>query len=149
MATIQIPKDFSEFLNLLNSNEAEYLLVGGYAVGCHGYPRATQDLDIWVHRTVDNARRVFQALREFGFTPDSSVAALLEKQDQILRMGIPPLRIELLTTISGVQFEDCYPRRVSYDLEGLHIDLIGLDDLKKNKKASGRLRDLADLESLS
>jgi predicted nucleotidyltransferase len=145
---IQLPKDFSEFLKLLNSKQIEYLLIGGWAVGYYGYPRATGDMDIWVSSKTENANKLIEAFKEFGFdVPDLSIE-LFTKENQITRIGVPPLRIEVLTTISGVTFDDCFPRRRVVLIEDIKINLISLEDLKKNKAASKRYRDLDDLEKL-
>jgi len=138
MATIHLPRDFKEFLRLLNAHKVEYLLIGGYAVSYHGYPRATAVMDIWVGVHPANADRVVAALREFGFDPADLFPELFLRPWQIIRLGVPPLRIELATTISGVDFSECYAKRVEDTLDGIPINLIGLDDLKMNKKASGR-----------
>jgi predicted nucleotidyltransferase len=148
MATIHLPPDFREFLRSLNAHEVEYLLIGGYAVTYHGYPRATADMDIWVAVSPTNADRIVAALKEFGFDlPDLSPGLFLRPW-QIIRLGVPPVRIEIATTISGVEFNECYARRVEDILDGVPVHLIRLDDLKRNKKASGRHQDLADLEHL-
>ena len=145
MATIRLPPDFKEFLRLLNSNAVEYLLIGGYAVGYYGYPRPTGDMDVWIATTADNARRVVDALREFGF--DRPVENLL-RENEVIRMGVPPFRLEILTTISGVDFSACYARRLQVLLDDVQVSLISLSDLKVNKRASGRSKDVADLENL-
>jgi hypothetical protein len=146
MATILLPRDFKEFLRLLNSNAVEYLVVGGYAVNYHGYPRATGDIDIWVARSPENAARITVVLHEFGF-PDATPELFLAP-DAIIRMGLPPLRIEILTSISGVEFSECFANRMIAELDGVPVNLIDRDSLKRNKQASGRLKDLADLEQL-
>jgi hypothetical protein len=147
MATIRLPPDFKEFLKLLNSSEVEYLVIGGYAVNYYGYARATADLDIWIGTTAENAERTAGAVREFGFA-QAEAAAFLEP-GKVIRMGVPPVRLEILTTISGVEFAGCYARRRKAELDGVPIHLIRLDDLKRNKEASGRLKDRLDLERLS
>jgi predicted nucleotidyltransferase len=146
MATIRLPSDFSEFLRLLNSSGAKYLLIGGYAVNYYGYSRSTGDMDIWVSRNTDNAVRVVDALRKFGF--QQARPGILSLPDQILRMGMPPLRLEILTSISGVEFDECYARREIVDVDGCEVPVIHLVDLVRNKRASGRAKDLADLEEL-
>jgi len=148
MEPIEFPSDFSEFLRLLNANEVEYLLVGGFAVAIHGYPRATADMDVWVSRRADNARRIVTALRDFGFDLPSLTPELFLDPDRIVRMGVAPLRIELLTSIDGVDFDECAQRSVVQVVGGARIPVIGLEDLKSNKRASGRSKDLADLENL-
>jgi len=148
MATIQLPCDFKEFLRLLNAHHVEYLLIGGYAVNYYGYPRATADMDIWIAVHPANADRVVAALKEFGFDlPDLSPDLFL-RDWQIIRLGVPPIRIEISTTISGVDFGECYAARVEDILDGVPVSLIRLQDLKRNKKVSGRHQDLADLEHL-
>jgi len=135
-------------LKLLNANRVEYLLIGGYAVGYHGYPRATGDMDIWVAVNPENAAKTVVALKEFGFDVPELSAELFLRQNQIVRMGVPPMRIELTTTISGVNFEECYAARVVAELDGVKVNLIHLRHLKINKKAAGRHKDLNDLENL-
>ena len=148
MATIRLPPDFKEFLQLLNAHQVEYLLVGGYAVGYHGYPRATVDMDIWIGRGAATAEKMVAVLREFGFDVPNLSADLFLKDDQIVRMGVPPIRLEIFTSIPGVRFENCYPARIVGEIDGTTVSLINLQDLKTNKKASGRNKDLADLENL-
>lgn len=133
-------------MKLLNSSGAEYLLIGGYAVNYHGYSRSTGDMDIWIARSDDNARKVAAALRLFGFT--AAVPELFSDPGQIVRIGVPPLRLEILTSISGVEFEECFGRREVAEIEGVIVPIIRLEDLKRNKRASGRHKDLADLEEL-
>jgi predicted nucleotidyltransferase len=148
MATVRLPHDFKEFLKLLNDNGVRYLLVGGYAVAYHGYPRATADMDIWIEVDPSNASKLVDALKEFGFnSPDLSVDLFLEKE-KVVRMGVPPIRIEILTSISGVTFEECFPSRITDELDGIEVNLISLPHLKANKEASGRHKDLDDLENL-
>lgn len=143
-----LTRDFSEFLQCLNEHGVEYLVIGGHAVAYHGYPRATGDLDVWIAISRENAQRMVNALRAFGFDlPDLSPDLFLRDQ-RIIRMGIEPNRIEIQTGISGVEFSQVYPRRVVAELDGVSVNIIPLDDLKTNKKASGRYKDLADLENL-
>ncbi len=148
MATIQLPHDFREFLRLLNAHQVEYLLIGGYAVSYHGYPRATGDMDVWIATHRDNAARLVAALREFGMDGTQFSSELFSKENQIVRMGVPPLRIELLTTISGVTFDRCYAERITEAIEEVEVPIINLQHLKQNKKASGRHKDLNDLQNL-
>jgi len=144
---VELPVDFKEFLNLLRSHGVRYLLIGGYAVGYHGYPRATGDLDIWIAVEPGNASRIVDAVREFGFaTPHLDVGLFL--REGMVRMGEVPFRIEILTSISGVSFEECYEKRIVDMLDGVEVSLIDRENLKKNKRASGRHKDLADLEKL-
>jgi hypothetical protein len=144
----RLPPDFKEFLRLLRIHGVRYLVVGGYAVAYHGYPRATDDLDVWVSPDPANAERTVAAVRAFGFnTPDIS-PQLFQHRSSLIRMGRPPLRIDVLTSISGVDFEDAYARRVSDTVDGVEVDLVSLTHLKSSKKAAGRHRDLADLDEL-
>jgi hypothetical protein len=145
---IGLPQDFKDFLRLLDASGVEYLLIGGYAVAYHGYPRATEDIDLWIASEPENAQRIISALKQFGFDVPELNPDLFLKPDSIVRMGVPPLRIELSTTISGVDFRECYEARVTEVIDGIIVNIINLDDLKKNKKASGRFRDLDDLERL-
>jgi hypothetical protein len=145
----RLPPDFKEFLRLLNSAEVEYLIVGGYAVSFHGYPRTTGDIDVWIARRQSNADKVVNVLKQFGFDLPELSPQMFMGEKQIIRMGIPPFRIEVLTSISGVQFDACYGRRLVAEIDGTEVSLINLDDLKANKRASGRPKDLADLENLS
>ena len=140
--------DFREFLKSLNANHVEYLLVGGYAVGLHGYPRATIDLDVWVRPERGNARRVILALRSFGFEAATLNESLFIKSESLVRFGVPPFRIEIMTAIDGVKFNGCHDRAVKFDLDGLVVPVISLTDLKVNKRAAGRHKDLNDLENL-
>ncbi len=148
MATIHLPSDFKEFLKLLNAHQVEYLLIGGYAVSYHGYPRATADMDIWIALQPANAERIVAVLKEFGFDLPELSPQLFLKEWQIIRLGVPPVRIELATTVSGVNFNECYAERIADILDGVKVNLISLKHLKINKKASGRHQDLADLENL-
>lgn len=145
---IPLPPDFKEFLRLLNARQVEYLLVGGYAVGYYGYPRATADMDIWIAINPQNAEKTVAVLREYGFDlPELSPELFLE-EDKIIRMGVPPLRLEVITSISGVRFEECYAERELVMIDDVEACLISLRHLKINKKASGRFKDLDGLENL-
>jgi predicted nucleotidyltransferase len=148
MAIPQLARDFSEFLNLLNSTGVEYLLVGGYAVGIHGYVRATGDLDIWIRISSENARNTEKALREFGFAGTAVTEGLFLKENSVIRMGVPPMRLEVLTSISGVDFAECYRERLVVQIDGMDVPVISLNRLLQNKRAAGRAKDLADIDNL-
>jgi hypothetical protein len=148
MGTSLLPQDFKDFLKLLNSKQVEYLLIGGYAVGYYGYARATADIDIWIAIHPNNAQKIVEVIREFGFSSEEVSEKLFLEKNKVIRMGMPPLRIEVLTTISGVDFEECYLERNVDLLDEIEVNIISLKHLKVNKKASGRLKDLADLEYL-
>jgi len=149
MEQIEYPSDFSEFLKLLLSNNVEFLLVGGFAVAFHGYPRATADLDVWVARNRENAQRLVATLRDFGFDGPEITPELFESPETVIRMGVAPIRIEILTDIDGVEFASCRSRAASAHVAGVLIPVISLDDLRTNKRASGRPRDLDDLDHLA
>ena len=149
MAIPALARDFKEFLKSLNSNRVEYLLIGGYAVGIYGHVRATNDLDIWVKVSSENAARIERALRDFGFAVAELTADLFLAPNNVVRMGVPPLRIEILTSISGVEFESCYAERETIQIEEIVVHVISLARLRENKAASARAKDLADLEALA
>ena len=144
----KLPDDFKEFLKLLNERDVAYLLVGGYAVGYHGYPRTTADMDIWVDNSSENAEKLLEVFHAFGMRDPSLDRFVIQEKGKILRMGLPPIRIEVMNHIDGVEFEACFSRRIVDELDGLKINLIGKEDLRINKKASGRYKDLDDLEHL-
>ncbi|MBI9052045.1 MAG: hypothetical protein JEZ00_21705 [Anaerolineaceae bacterium] len=141
-------KDFSEFIESLNNNNVRYLVVGGYAVAFHGHPRYTKDLDVWIEITKANAKAIINSLDQFGMGSLGISENDFLEPDQIVQLGYPPNRIDIVTTASGVIFEDCYKNRDSVEINGLIVNFIDLENLKINKKASGRFQDLADLENL-
>ena len=143
-----IDRNFKEFIQLLNKNEVKYLIVGGYAVALHGHPRYTKDLDIWIYVDMDNAERLITTLHEFGFISLDLKSDDFLTYGNVVQIGSPPNRIDLLTSVDGVEFDSCYESRFEVEIEGLKINFINLEDLKINKKASGRYQDLADLENL-
>jgi len=141
--------DFKEFIKSLNDNGVRYLVVGGYAVALHGHPRYTRDLDVWVELGQENAARLIRALDQFGF---GSLGLRIEDfldPDQVVQLGYPPNRIDILSALEGVDFKGCYEARVETMIEDMAVNFIDLQNLKKNKKATGRLQDLADLEGLA
>lgn len=148
MGKIELHPDFKDFLKLLNSNHVRYLLIGGYAVGYHGYPRATADMDIWIDVDESNANNMLQAFRDFGFPSDRIEKEMFLERNKIIRMGAPPVRIELFTSVSGVDFDECFRDRITIEVDSIPVNLLSLRMLKENKKASGRLKDLDDLEHL-
>jgi hypothetical protein len=148
MATILLPPDFKEFLQLLHDHHVDYLLIGGYTVGYHGYPRATGDMGIWIAINPANAEKLVAVLTAIGFEASDISADLFLQPNNVIRMGNPPLRLELLTTVSGVGFADAYAQRVTDTIDGAPVTIIGLEPLKINKRASGRLKDLSDVENL-
>jgi hypothetical protein len=144
---LALPTDFKEFLRLLRAEGVEYLLVGGWAVIYHGYPRPTSDLDIWIAIDRDNADRIVRTLRRFGLDAPLPTDLFLQG-DKIVRIGSEPNLIEIMTSASGVRFEDCYRERLDTRLDNEPVTLISLPNLRVNKRAAGRLKDLADLEEL-
>jgi predicted nucleotidyltransferase len=141
-------QDFKEFIQSLNDNHVRYLVIGGYAIALHGYPRYTKDIDIWIDMSPDNAANMVRALKQFGFGSLGLKAADFLVPDQIIQLGYPPNRIDLMTTPPGVDFETCYASRVRVVIDDVTVNFIDLENLKKSKKAAGRLQDLADLENL-
>lgn len=148
MAEIELHPDFKDFLRLLNSHAVKYLLVGGYAVGCHGYPRATGDMDVWIAVSESNAQKAAIVLRDFGMPEKDVSKRLFLERDKVIRMGVPPVQIEVITGASGVDFAECYSRREVIEIDGIPVNFISLEDLKKNKRTSARHEDLEDLEHL-
>ncbi len=145
---IALTPDYKEFIQSLNDSSVHYLVVGGYAVAIHGYPRFTKDIDIWIDRTPENSERMVKALDGFGFASLGLKGSDFLVEDQIIQLGYPPNRIDLITSLQGVTFEESFERRVQVKIEGVEINFIDLDNLRRNKKATGRLQDLADLEKL-
>ena len=143
-----LDKDFKEFLQLLNQHKVEYLVIGGYAVVFYGYVRFTGDVDVWINTDNENAQKLIQAIDNFGFEVDELKEKDFEKDIIMFKMGVELLRIEITNRISGVRFKECYARRVETVIEDISIPFISLEDLKINKKRSGRLKDLNDLEHL-
>jgi hypothetical protein len=146
---ILIPRDFEDFLRLLNARRIKYVVIGGYAVAFHGYVRYTGDLDIFVELSAGNAEKLAAALQEFGFALPQVRPALFLQKGKIIRLGYEPMRLEILNEIDGVSFEECYKRRRRANLGGLTINFIALPQLLKNKRATQRLKDLADVEALT
>lgn len=143
-----IDKDFKEFIKLLNKNKVKYLVVGGYALAFHGYPRYTKDIGIWVWADKKNAENILQTLQDFGFSSLDLKEEDFLSPGYVVQLGQPPSRIDLLTSVTGLEFEACYASKVHSNIEGSEIDFIDLENFKTNKKAVGRHQDLADLENL-
>lgn len=145
---MEIDQDFREFIELLNAHKVKYLVVGGYAVNYHGYPRYTKDIDLWIWLTKENINKLLAAINEFGFSSLGLNADDFNSPDNIVQLGYEPYRIDLLVDVDGVDFETCYERRSDVEADGTPIHYLGLSDLIDAKKASGRLQDLADAEQL-
>jgi hypothetical protein len=146
--TVQLPPDWSEFISLLSRHRVKFLLIGAHSLAAHGRPRATLDLDVFVEPTVANARRIGAALADFGFPGSAREWMHLAEPDRMMRLGREPLRIDILNKISGVTFAAAWKNRVKTTLDGHRINVIGLADLRRNKKASGRAKDLLDVALL-
>jgi hypothetical protein len=140
--------DFKDLLSEFSAGRVEFLLVGAHAMAVHGHVRATKDLDVWVRPTPENAVRILKALKEFGAPLLDLTETDLATPGTVFQIGVPPLRIDLVTRIDGVEFEEAWGRRVMSPLDGLEIPTLSRADLIANKRATGRLRDLADVEEL-
>ena len=140
--------DFKEFVELLNQHKVKYLITGGYAVGVYGHPRYTGDLDFWVEATIENGEKLVKVFNDFGLASFNLTAQNFAKPEQIVQIGYPPYRIDVITSIDGVAFEDAYPNKNVVEVDGMQVNFIGLEDLKINKRASGRGKDLEDLKQL-
>ncbi len=141
-------QDFKEFIRSLNGSEVRYLVVGGYAVAFHGYPRYTKDLDVWIDMSSENAERIIASLQRFGFKDLDLDSTDLQEPDSVIQLGYPPVRIDLITSMEGVIFDECYASRVEAVIDDVLVPFIDLPHLKQNKEATGRHQDLADLENL-
>ena len=135
-------QDFKEFIQSLNANNVRYLVIDGYAVAFHGHPRYTKDLDVWVEPTPENAARGIKALEQFGFASLGFKAEDFFAPDVVIQLGLPPSRIDILPSAEGVDFDTCYTSRVQVVIGGVPANFIDLENLKKNKRAAGRLQDL-------
>ena len=149
MARFALNPDYRDFLSECNAQNVEYLVIGGQAVIFYGYVRNTKDLDVWLNPTPENAKRVYAAIAAFGTLTADTEADWFAQAGNFFAIGNYPYRIELLTTIPGVTFPECYSRRVEIDVEGVRIPFIQLDDLLQNKRTTGRAQDIADIDVLS
>jgi hypothetical protein len=145
---MHLDRDFREFVESFVAHEVRFLLVGGYALAAHGVPRATGDFDAWVWVDRSNAGRIVAALHAFGFGSLGIDEDDFTRPDTVVQLGYPPHRIDILTSIDGVEFDDAWARRVPVDADGVQIEVISRDDLVANKLAAGRAQDLADVERL-
>jgi len=141
-------EDYRDMLHALAGEKVRFLLVGAYALAAHGYPRATMDIDIWIMPSPQNADAVLRALRRFGAPLHNLTKEDLQKDGTIFQIGVAPRRIDIITTASGLQFEETYGRALSVNIEGIEVHIPSIDDLIRNKRASGRTKDLADAEAL-
>ncbi len=140
--------DFKDILSAFAAEQVDYLLVGAYALAVHGYPRATGDIDLWIRCTPENALRVWRALKIFGAPLFDLTISDLEKEDIVFQIGMVPRRIDITTIIDGIKFDAAWPQRMIVQIDDLKIPVIGREDLLRNKKASGRAKDLGDIAML-
>jgi predicted nucleotidyltransferase len=143
-----LAQDFEDFIKLLHKNEVDYLVVGGYALAFHGKPRHTGDLDVWINNSEANAEKLVLAIADFGLSSLGLTKSDFMQEGYVTQIGYPPLRIDLLNSIDGVKFEDAFPNRLSVDVNGFNVNYIGLKEFIKNKTASGRSQDIADLKEI-
>ena len=141
-------RDFIDMLSALCEAGVEFLVVGAHALAAHGAPRATGDLDIWIRATSENAARVLAALAKFGAPLLDLTVEDLCKADTVFQIGLPPSRIDILSSISGVTFEAAWPGRIDVTVDALVVPVLGREDFIRNKKATGRPKDLSDLTLL-
>lgn len=146
---MQLDPDFRDFVELFVANDVRFLIVGGYALAAHGVPRYTGDLDAWVWISSENAARILRSLEAFGFTGLGLSEDDFSQPDRVVQLGYPPYRIDILTSIEGVEFDEAWSRRITLDLDGVGVPFIGRDDLLANKRVAGRPQDIADVERLT
>jgi hypothetical protein len=144
-----ISQDFKEFIELLNTHNVQYLVIGGYAVAFHGHPRYTKDIDIWINRTGANAENLLRVLEDFGFGTLGLTIEDFLRPGYIIQLGYPPNRIDLLTSLKGVDFDTCYASKVDDIIDGVCLHFIDVEHLKISKRIAGRHQDLADVENLT
>jgi len=141
-------EDYKEMLQCLADEGAEFLLVGAYAMAAHGYPRATMDMDVWVMPSAGNAKVVMRALRRFGAPLDELTVNDLQKDDIVFQIGVAPRRIDIITSASGLHFAEALSHARTVEIEGIPVRVLSIGDLIRNKRATGRTKDLADVEAL-
>ena len=145
---MNLEADLREFIELLNALKVRYIVVGAFAVAYHGYPRYTGDIDLFIERSSENAQAIVNAIQQFGFGDLGLSTENFLQEDQVIQLGVAPNRIDLLTFLSGVEFQEAWITRVQGEIAGLSVPIISKELLKKNKAASGRSQDIADLEYL-
>jgi len=145
---MELDKDFKEFIELLNAHDVQYLVIGEYAVNFHSYPRYTKNIDFWLWMTDENIEKLLQVVKSFGFGSLGLDKNDFSDADNIIQLGYEPYRIDLLTDVNGVDFQECYNRRIDGEIETVKVKFLSIDDLIVAKKNAGRLQDLADAEQL-
>lgn len=141
-------KDYSDMLSLFAEKKVDFILVGAYALAAHGYVRATMDIDFWVKPEKQNAERVYEVLELFGAPLEEVSMEDFEREDVVFQIGVEPRRIDILTSLSGLEYDEAIKNSVMKEMEGRMIKILSIKDQIRNKKASGRLKDLADAEEL-
>jgi len=141
-----LPEDFKEFIELLNARQVNYLIVGGYAVGFHSRPKFTQDIDFWIENSEENARKILSVLKDFGFGELDVTINDLTNPDMVIQLGYAPLRIDIITDLSGLNFSEAYARKAKGNYLGVDTYFISIEDLIRNKEIAGRDKDLLDVK---
>jgi hypothetical protein len=141
-------EDYKDMLHALSEEKVRFLLIGAYAMAAHGYPRATMDIDIWVLPSPKNAEAVLRALRRFGAPLHNLTLEDLNDEGTIFQIGVAPRRIDIITAAAGLRFEETYERSMTVSIEGIEVRIPSVEDLIRNKRATGRTKDLADVEAL-
>ncbi|MDQ3020774.1 MAG: nucleotidyltransferase [Bacteroidota bacterium] len=144
----KLHQDYREFIELLNENNADYLIVGAFAMAFHGHPRNTGDIDFWIRNNNLNAGKVFNVIKNFGFPINEISERDFTSSDLIFQIGYPPVRIDILTSVEALNFDESFKNKEVKTIDGLNVNFLNLEDLKINKKAVGRKKDIADLEQL-
>ncbi len=145
---MEVQPDFRELLELFNKHQVEFLLVGGYALAFHGAPRYTGDMDIFVHASSLNAKRIMAALDEFGFGSVGLALEDFQKENMVIQLGVPPVRVDIVTSLTGISWDDAYANRAYGKYGDVSVSYIGREQFISNRRAIGRQKDLADLEAL-
>ena len=145
---MEVQKDFRELLELFNKHNVEYMIVGGYALAFHGAPRYTGDLDMFVRPDSMNAQRIMSALKDFGFESVGLTLADFEKPDNVIQLGVPPVRVDIVTSLTGISWESAFKNRVQGKYGDVQVHYIGREEFILNKRSIGRKKDLADIEAL-
>lgn len=140
--------DYKDMLLALSQEGAEFLLVGAYALAAHGYPRATVDIDFWVRPSVENSEAVMRAISAFGAPPLNLTLSDLQKDDTVFQIGVAPKRIDIITSLSGLEFDEAYKNSIVVELEGIQLRVPSIPDLIRNKRATGRVKDVSDANAL-
>jgi hypothetical protein len=146
---MELDKDFNEFVELFIAHDVQFLIIGGYALAAHGFPRATGDLDAWVWASDTNAAKIITALDAFGFEDVGITVSDLSREDTVVQLGYPPYRIDILTSIDGLEFTEAWASRVMVRINNMDVPFISRNDLITNKTAVGRPQDIADVHRLT